>query len=122
MVRRFKIVLVTWMSRQPYRGSEFNGRGFAVVLMKRPCGISDLQEQLPAVHPEQYQPIAKQHGGAFQGRLEAGSEELEEVRTEVGAKRADEELFHEVSDAVNGNGIHADDHQGESPASALLHL
>ena len=47
---------------------------------------SDAQEQLSPVHPEQYQPIAEQHGGPHQW-LKTGAEELEEVRAQMDAKR-----------------------------------
>jgi len=49
------------------------------------CGSNYFRSsrQFPAVHPEQHHPVAEQHGGAFHKRFEAGSEELEEVRTEL---------------------------------------
>ena len=55
--------------------------------------ISDFQEQLAAVHPEEHQPVAEQHGSAVEKRLKARAGELEEVRAQVDAERAIEEVL-----------------------------
>src|SRR5215472_2264989 len=69
-------------------------------------GSSDAQEDFALVHPVEDQPVAGEDGEALDRGRRGDSEEFEGVG---------EEAFEEVGHAVGGDGVHADDGEGESP-------
>ena len=54
---------------------------------------SDLQEDLPSIHPKQHQPIDKQDCPAEQERLQSRSEAGKQAVAEVNTKAASHEIF-----------------------------
>src|SRR5262249_35068288 len=75
---------------------------------------SDAQEDPPPVHPEAEQPQDQQHARRGDHRpVVAG----EPARSEVDAQATADPRLQELAHAVHGDGVHADDHQGERPAA-----
>src|SRR4051794_38636716 len=61
---------------------------------------SDLQEQLPPVHPEEDQPEDQEDGGALDERGVGGAERFEEVAAQVGLQVVGNEVVCQVGQDV----------------------
>jgi hypothetical protein len=77
--------------------------------------VLDLQEQLSPVHPQQDQPITQQNRCASEEWLQAGSGELEKIRTQVDAQAAVKKSPQKMCDTVRSDRIHADHNQRVGP-------
>src|SRR5437016_3942124 len=80
-----------------------------------PRNGSNAEENLPAIHPKQNQPKGEQDRYAVQEWLVGVSENPERVLSKMGREIFEDEAVEQMRDAISGDGVHADDHQGKRP-------
>ena len=64
---------------------------------------SDTEEEFPAIHPVQDQPISQHDEDAKDQRLQAQAENLEELMAKIGMQVSDDEVLPEMIDQVGGD-------------------
>ena len=83
-------------------------------------GGSDAEEEAFAEHPVEDEPVGDEGEGAEEGGLGGGAAEVEEAKAKMDAEAAFYKIFAEVGDEVGGDGVHADDDEGEGDAAILF--
>src|SRR5262249_62316510 len=84
--------------------------------------LSDSQEDFPAIHPEQCDPVNDQHTPADEQRLVSGAENFKAVLAEMSLQCAGGKFVQQLGNAVRRDRIHPDDDQRERPPLHSLSL